>query len=409
MTRTKLRIVYVIARFHPFKGGAEENCLQLARLAVAAGHEVTVLTTDASPAAGKKLPPTENYLGINIIRTHRWNQQLNLGFYPGLLPKLLKLKADVIHVENGPGFIWAEWCLILKKLISSRTKFIATPHGSFLATPDTHTGLKRLVARLAKVVGRFYFRIIWSLLFDVVIQIAPTQQAWLTKDYGIKPSRIKLIPNGISKSMLLNGNRMPQKPTSPVVITFTGRMEKYKGVQNLIHAAARLKQMQLSARFKMIIMGRPGPIFPELEKLVETEGLESEVEFIPSPSNEVRDRILTQQSQIHVLPSQREGTGIVLIEAMAKGNAIVTTTGNEAANMLIDQGVNGYIYDFEDIEKLTAILKVLIENQNLRTQMIKLNLEKVQHFTWEVIYPDYQSLLVKLVVPQDTDKDTQSN
>src|SRR5690606_3523343 len=114
------------------------------------------------------------------------------------------------------------------------------------------------------------------------------------------------------------------------------------------------------------------------------------------PSDDERDRIFYEESQINILPSKWEATGITLIEAMAKGNIIITTTGNEASDILIEEGVNGFIYDFGDVEALKGILKNLLTNYELRQEMRKKNLELARKFTWDAVLPRYIELIKEL-------------
>lgn len=386
--QTPLKLVFIAARFHPFKGGAEQNAYQLATRAAAAGHQVTVLTTNASPNK-ERLPSTEKHKGVTIVRCFRWNSQLNLGFYPSMLPKLLKLEADVVHNTNGPGFIWQELCILLKKLTSKKTKFICTPHGPFLATLNTATSLKRIVGKTGKLVMSPYFRLIWGNIWDAVIQVNPEQHRWLTQDFGVKRLKIRLVTNGINADMIIKSK--PHTP-NPVTITYVGRISWYKGLHKVIYALRELKDENIAARFIMM-----GKMFdPGILDLVEELELEDEIQFVDRPSDTERDRILEQESEVHILPSEWEATGVGLLEGMAKGNAIVTTTGNEAHQMLITEGENGFVYNFDDTMDLVKILSNLVTDSDLRENMIKTNLSKVHQFTWEVIYPEYEKLVLEL-------------
>lgn len=398
LTRKTMRITYLVARFHPYAGGTEEYTYQLARLAAKDGHEVTVITTDATPD-GRKLPKSETLDGISVIRVHRWNQQLNLGFYPALLPTLLKTKADIVHCTNGPGFIWQEFCLLLKRITSHNTKFIVTPHQRFLATLDTHRGLKLFVAKIAKRIWMPYFWIIWRNLFDMFLQDNPYQVKWLTKEYKVPEHKIELVAVGIPASTIQES--LPPKTDEYIGITFVGRFEYYKGVMDLAKLALNLKLLaergELKHKFKIKLMGRPWPAGDELRAYIKRYNLQNELEIIPSPSDTERDHILCEKSHIHILPSEFEATGIVLIQAMAYGNAIITTYQNEAWSMLITPGINGAVFNYGDVEKLTELVENMINNPKKLHQMQQKNLELRYKFTWEDIYPDYAKLLAKLV------------
>lgn len=391
----KLKIVYLVARFHPFKGGAENYIWELARLSAAQGHQVTVLTTNISPT-GQLLPSNETIDGIHIRRFKAWNRQLNLGFYPGLFRGLLNTEADIVHVGNGPGFLWHEFCLFWKRIFSRRTVFAASPHGRFLATPETHSGWKRLVARVAKLLMYPYFRIMWSFLFDIAFADNPKQPQWLKQEYGMR--NINMLPICISDKHLLSIEQVNAKfeslKSQEVVITCIGRIAKYKGFQYVVQALTKLNQTgRFPAPVKLIIMGKPEEYIGALRETIAQSGIPEHIEVLENPSDEVKNDTLTNRSQIHILPSHFEATGIVLLEAMAKGNAIMTSDGNEAAEQLITNGENGFIFANGNVDELADKLELLLGNNDLRWQMAQSNLEKVKAFTWEVVFPDYIATL----------------
>src|SRR5690606_17720650 len=136
--------------------------------------------------------------------------------------------------------------------------------------------------------------------------------------YGFDESRVEIVPNGINKSYLEKKAPAYQK-TEKVIITYLNRMLWYKGIQNVIAALAkRKKSKEKVSEFEFWIMGRPAKYTEVLKKLVSENDLENEIKFVFSPSDEQRDEAFLK-SQINVLASKWEATGIALIEAMAKG------------------------------------------------------------------------------------------
>lgn len=386
-------LVFVISRFHPYKGGAEQNCLQMALAATNAGYQVTVLTTNIGPTS-QRLPGAEIYQGIKIVRHHAWNKQFSLGFHPGLLISLLRIKADIVHYENGPGMFWQELCLLVKRLISWRTNFIATPHGRFISTPRTHSGLKRLVALAAKRIFGWYFKILWPRLFKTVIAVNSHQQTWLRLEYGFKPEQIVLVPNGIPSSVvIMPGQKQLDEPQ--VVITSLGRLAKYKGHHRVIAAFARAYPNIKSCQPKLVIMGQNEAGFLEtLNSQIDKLGMQEYINIVLAPDETTKWDWL-KKSQIHILASDWEATGISLLEAMATGNAIMTSNTNEAASDLITPGQSGYIFELENIDQLTDYITQLCQNAELRKAMIFTNLARVSKLTWEQITPKYLEILRK--------------
>ncbi len=397
----KLKIAYLVPRFHPFRGGGEQNIFALASRMAKEGHDVTVITARVK-YRNEELPYTEEYEGMHIVRNWALNEWLYLGFYPGLLIYLLNNKFDVIH-SSGIGFLWREICLMIKKVFSPKTKFITTPHGPFMAaTDETDTAFRRF----SKSTYTSILKIFMNWLYDSTIAITPKQNEWLIKDYNISSEKIILIPNGLDKKYL-EKELHEHKKDEKVIITYMNRHEWYKGIQDMVKAVDSLRRSDALRKsksedyvplpeFEFWIMGRAGNYTPSINELIEKLKVGEYTKFIFSPTDEERDRIFYEESQINVLPSRWEATGIALMEAMAKGNVGITTYQNEAWDIIIKEGENGFVFNFGDVEALTEILRKLLSDYKLRQTMRKNSLEFMKNFTWEAVFEDYKELVNKL-------------
>ncbi|BCX13628.1 MAG: N-acetylglucosaminyl-phosphatidylinositol biosynthetic protein Spt14 [Candidatus Dojkabacteria bacterium] len=383
----KLKIAYIIPRFHPFKGGAEQNTEALALRACKDGHSVTVLTTNER-FRNEKLPKIENYKGIKIIRMNAFiKAPLYAGFYPELFWHLRKNNYDIIHC-SGIGFLWREICLRLNK--KKNTLYVCTPHGPFMALNDTQ-GIRGLAKKYyTKKLRKFL-----NNLYDIFVQVNPKQEKWMSEEYNISKEKIVLIPNGIDKEYIapkIYSEKFKRKP----VITYIGRLANYKGVHFVLEALYKIKKSKVKVPpFEFWVMGRSqGDYTSYLQNLIKKFSLEDEVKLIFSPTDEKRDEILFKHSHIHILPSKWEATGIVLLEAMAKGNALISTKQNEMHDLIIQEGVNGFTYNYDDVNKLKKILIELLNNPKLCIEMSEKNLEKVKNFTWEASYELYKNQVI---------------
>jgi glycosyltransferase involved in cell wall biosynthesis len=387
----KLKIAYVVPRFHPFRGGGEQNTYALASRMAKEGHDVTVITARVK-YRNEELAYREEYEGIHIVRNWAINEWLYAGFYPGLLFYLLTNRFDVIH-SSGIGFLWREFCLIIKKIVSPKTKFITTPHGPFMAAIEDEASFIR---KFSKTYYTKILKLFLNRLYDIFIKVTNNQDEWMVNEYGVDPKKIILIPNGIDKSYL-EKKLHEHTPEDKVIITYLNRHEWYKGIQDVILAISKIRNSKFDSstgpNFEFWIMGRAGNYTQKLTEMIEELKLEDYVKFIFSPTDEERDRIYYEESQIHILPSRWEGTGIVLIEAMAKGNVIITTYQNQAWDMLIKEGESGYVFNFGDEDTLTKILKNLLSDYELRQKIRAHNLEFAKDFTWEAVFKDYESII----------------
>ena len=109
--------------------------------------------------------------------------------------------------------------------------------------------------------------------------------------------------------------------------------------------------------------------------------------------SETKKLQLLDESELFILPSQWEAFGISIVEAMARGNAIISTK-TEGGKFLVSKE-NGLLYDFGNLKKLETSIEKLI-NEKLRENIQKDNLKKAKEFTWNKIaknlYKEYNKL-----------------
>lgn len=382
-----LNIGILVPYFHPFKGGAENNALALAQNMVKKGHKVIVFTSNTEMGDYKA---EEEYEGIKILRFNKINSQYYFGIYPTLFKALLKTKLDVLHT-HGFGFIWHDFCLISKKILSKKTRMINTPHGPFMAHGD-YSLPKRIIKSIYTIIQRLFI----NKLYHTIIQVNPQQHIWIT-NYGVKPSKIYYLPNGIHEDYLEDEDTddivKKYSLNRKFIITFVGRYEKYKGVQDLIQAIENVSDKKKS--IKLVTMGFEGESLKILKEQVSKNNIDKHVELLVAPSDDEVKKIL-QFSQIFVMPSRWEAFGIAILEAMAKKNAIISTR-TEGGNFLITEEENGFLYDFGDTRELTSLINKLIKDKQLLTKIQKNNFKKAQKFSWEKISENYYNLLREVI------------
>ena len=95
-------------------------------------------------------------------------------------------------------------------------------------------------------------------------------------------------------------------------------------------------------------------------------------------------------SEIFILPSKWEAFGIALLEAMARGNAIISSE-TEGGKFLVRKE-NGFTYEFGNIKQLKEKLSMLIKNTKLRKKMQLANQKKAQDFLWPKIAKQTEEL-----------------
>jgi glycosyltransferase involved in cell wall biosynthesis len=124
------------------------------------------------------------------------------------------------------------------------------------------------------------------------------------------------------------------------VVVFAGRHIPEKRAPAIVPATARAREQISGLRAE--IFG-DGPERQEVLRLIVEHGLEEVVTAPGFVEGEQIDEAL-RRALCLVLPSRREGYGLVVLEAAARGVPVVVVRGpDNAATELVDEGVNGFI------------------------------------------------------------------
>ncbi|MGO4925512.1 glycosyltransferase [Streptococcus alactolyticus] len=136
-----------------------------------------------------------------------------------------------------------------------------------------------------------------------------------------------------------------------------------------------------------------GPDRTELEKLAAELKLTESVKFkgVTKEANKILSR-----SKMTILTSDYEGIPNGVIEALAIGIPVVSTnTSPGGAELLIENGVNGYIVPTGDYEGIAQAAIKLLDNPDIADMFSDNSVESVKRFTKEKIVPLWKDYLNK--------------
>ncbi|PSP90518.1 glycosyltransferase family 1 protein [Halobacteriales archaeon QS_4_69_34] len=187
-----------------------------------------------------------------------------------------------------------------------------------------------------------------SIVFDAAAEILVLSAGW--KDVvALRADREKIttLPNAVDADdygSAFEGG-VPH-------VAFVSTLSERKGVPELLAAAEEL--LDSGMEFRLSIAGK-GTFSPRVEAFAAAHG---DVEYLGFVSEAEKQELLGAAS-IFVLPSHAEGLPIALLEAMAAGNAVVSTTAG-AIPEVVDEG--GLLVAPGDATELAAALAELIDD-----------------------------------------------
>ncbi|MFN4242089.1 MAG: glycosyltransferase family 4 protein [Tepidisphaerales bacterium] len=200
---------------------------------------------------------------------------------------------------------------------------------------------------------------------------------------GLDPAQLAVIPNGVDLALFDLPPRPAPLPDATVRLGFIGRLDPVKRVADLLEALPLLPP-----HYRLDLYG-DGPERSRLQRLVRRLELQTRVTFhgmIPRPHEALANLDLL------VLPSEAEGFGLVLAEAMAAGVPVVATAAPGIVDVVTD-GVTGLLAPVARPDTLADTLqRALIEpGRTQRLQAARLHARK--HFDWTEIARQYLDTL----------------
>jgi glycosyltransferase involved in cell wall biosynthesis len=156
-----------------------------------------------------------------------------------------------------------------------------------------------------------------------------------------------------------SGPLEPSEPTpAELLVVFAGRHIPEKCVPAIVPAIAALRRTDGDIR--CVIFG-DGPERALVERRVTALGLGESIS-VPGFVDAVEVQRALRRAGCMVLPSRREGYGMIVIEAAAAGTPSVVVRGEDnAATELIEEGVNGFVAASASPEDLAAAISRVLD------------------------------------------------
>jgi glycosyltransferase involved in cell wall biosynthesis len=237
---------------------------------------------------------------------------------------------------------------------------------------------------------------------DSIIAISPEISEHLIA-LGIDPLKIQSIPNGIDTQKFCPVSldaqiRIRQKlalPADKIIVTYTGRLAISKGLPILIEIWPTLQEKY--SDIHLVLVGSDAAThdscLSDILQQMQHHQLEHSVTLIGDVDN-VHEYL--QASDLYVFPSEYEGFGLSMVEALACGlPAVVTDVG--IAGALIQSGVNGLLVPpKKDSELQMALIWLLAHQECWPTMGAKARAAVVARYGLSVCLREHYELILAL-------------
>jgi glycosyltransferase involved in cell wall biosynthesis len=355
-------IVHVVPRYPPGLGGVEKVAQYLARNQHKLGMRVQVLTSDEGE---NQLKQEEESFRISRLKSFNI---AHTPVMPALLPRLFGLDRDSIIHLHSPSAYTSDMVWIYAHVKSH--PYLAHFHG--IPGPSGPAGF----------LLHAYKPLLRAVLHGAAAVAVLTEEyrSMVTERFGVDSTRVSVIPNGVDETFLYDGQRfLHAKPR----LLFVGRLAIQKNLILLLRALNGI-----SHQFETTLVGE-GELETELKQAVGEMRLENVRFHGIADGAELRE--LYRSADVFVLPSEREGMPLVLLEALAMGLPIVATDIPGNRDLVVD-GQNGLLVPPEDPVSLRRALLHVTADPNRYQYMSETSRRLADKYSWEAVCADFEQL-----------------
>lgn len=337
------RILFLTLRTFSVTGGIEKVSKVAGKalydLCKESGNELNVCSMyDDQNAADEKYFPEKAFTGFGIKR---------LLFTYKCVFKGIKNDAVILSHAN---LLPVGFCI---KLLAPKTKLILIAHGIEAWKP--FTGFKK------------------KMLFkcDQILSVSRYTKNVLIALNGFPEASIRVLNNCLDPFLeepvvkekdpdLLERYRLKKEDTVLMTLTRLAARERYKGYDIVIQSLKKLRET--NPHLKYLIVGKyDNKEKARLDKMIAKAGLRDQVIF----SGFVPDKALADHfnlADIYIMPSEKEGFGIVFIEAMYYNKPVIAGNKDGSTDALLD-GKLGLLVNPENLEEVTCAITKMMDHK----------------------------------------------
>lgn len=298
----------------------------------------------AAVAGGAADPALEPPVAIRRVPRNGWLRLLALG--------MAGSRFDLIH------------SMYYRPLLSQRPTVVSIHDVSFERHPDFFSRVEVLKNRvLVREAAR---------RASMVVTLSEHARSEMIELYGLDPDRIAVVPGGVSDAFLAPGEPRPASANPELVrILAVGTLQPRKNLLRLLDA---VRIVGARSRVQLRVIGPPGHAAQEIQDRLGG----SDVVLL----GYVTEEELLQEyraADVFVYPSIYEGFGLPVVEAMATGTPVVTTTGGSLPEVAGDAAL---IVDPYDVGAFAGAISQLIDDPDLRGTLVERGLRRAAGYSW---------------------------
>jgi glycosyltransferase involved in cell wall biosynthesis len=257
---------------------------------------------------------------------------------------------------------------LLKDVVRTKGKVFFSPYYH----AQGHTKRASVLLKILHPFGRWILRQV-----DAFICISDYEASLVQLDFSVPREKVWTIPIGVGR---ISRKRKEKERGEPISLLYVGRVEKYKGIQHIVEAMAKLKEVHNVSSSLTIVGG--GDYAHELRASVKRFGLEGAVRWFTRLPPETLDAEYVNADMLLLL-SKTESYGLVVAEALAHGTPCIVSKSSALVEFLQEPGCFGLDFPPNDEALAKLILNVYASEVAIGHLSRKVRI-------WDEVVDDYE-------------------
>ncbi len=204
---------------------------------------------------------------------------------------------------------------------------------------------------------------------------------------GVSANKIKVIYHGYGKNYSADRNIKFYVPATDNYFLFVGTIQPRKNIINLIKAFEIFKKnfknpsnsLLQEGNLKLVIVGGRGWLWRETVERIKKSPVEKDIILTGAVSDQELSELYSR-AKIFVLPSLYEGFGLPILDAFFYGIPAIVSNNSSLKEIV---GGAGLPVNPNNPEEISAAIKKVIENNDLRNSLIEKGKRRLKDFSWE--------------------------
>lgn len=205
-----------------------------------------------------------------------------------------------------------------------------------------------------------------------VITVSETSRRDLIELWHVPADRVDVIYNGVDEIFAPGPDRPDDGALDPLRVLAVGVLQPRKNLGRLLEALAIVGRER---RVELRVVGPDGYQAKEIRERLADRAAVKVLGYVNQQA------LAAEYRQAHVLvyPSLYEGFGLPVVEAMASGTPVVTTTGGSLPEIAGDAAL---IVEPLDVLAMAAAIRRVADDGALRTKLQERGLVRARAFNW---------------------------